>query len=282
VTTPAHVSICRASVPDIQVGLDRAAGFGWNSGLNDASILPTVDPEGFWIARVEGAAAAVAAGVQYGGSYAFYGLWIVFPEFRGLGIGRAIFDTALSRLSGRSVGIYAVPQQVAFFERHGFRGIFSVVRYEAADFTTASRGETTPISDQLMEAVCQYDATVFGFRRFHFIPNWIRQPGAIGLCCLVSGQIRGYGVLRRLRRGFRIAPLFADDNVVAQSLVSALLSAATEQPVFIEVPVANAEGIDLVSRMGMKPVYETFRMVSGVEPPVDIPRWFGVTNLNIG
>ena len=39
---------------EIAIAADWAAAEGWNPGLSDAACFATVDPQGFWIAELDG------------------------------------------------------------------------------------------------------------------------------------------------------------------------------------------------------------------------------------
>jgi hypothetical protein len=59
-----------------------------------------------------------------------------------------------------------------------------------------------------------YDSRFFPVLRKNFLDGWIRMPESHGLAFAGNGGLSGYGVIRRCRRGFKVAPLFADDETV--------------------------------------------------------------------
>ena len=67
------------------IAADWAAAEGWNPGLSDALCFASVDPQGFWIAELDGVPAATISAVNYDDRFAFLGFYIVRPGLRGRG-----------------------------------------------------------------------------------------------------------------------------------------------------------------------------------------------------
>jgi len=81
---------------EISLAVEWAAGEGWNPGLADDACFASVDPEGFFIAELDGAPAATISCVNYGATFAFLGLYIVRKDLRGCGYGLHIWNAALA------------------------------------------------------------------------------------------------------------------------------------------------------------------------------------------
>ena len=76
----------RTMRPDeISLAVDWAAAEGWNPGLADAACFASVDPEGFFIAELDGAPVATISCVNYDARFSFLGFYIVREELRGKG-----------------------------------------------------------------------------------------------------------------------------------------------------------------------------------------------------
>jgi hypothetical protein len=124
---------------------------------------------------------------------------------------------------------------------------------------------------------------MFPASRRTFLEGWLTQPESVALILREAGAIAGYGVVRPAREGWRIGPLFADGTPKAEALFEALVSRVPAgQPVFVDVPQANADALAFVQRRGMTPMFETARMYRGDAPSIDVRRVFGVTSLELG
>src|SRR6266568_5997206 len=114
---------------EIQLAIDWAAAEGWNPGLHDARCFHAADPEGFLVAEVDGVPVGCISAVAYGSGFGFIGLYIVVPAWRGRGIGLRLWAAAISRLSGRVIGLDGVPAQQENYRRSGFTLAWGNVRY---------------------------------------------------------------------------------------------------------------------------------------------------------
>jgi hypothetical protein len=97
-----------------------------------------------------------------------------------------------------------------------------------------------------------------------------------------DGALAGWGVIRPCRKGYKIGPLVADDRAAAELVLSALLSSVANGEIFLDVPSINREAIALAQELGLTPVFETARMYTGVIPPLQTQRIFGVTSFELG
>ncbi len=73
-----------------KVALDLAAKEGWNIHVNVADCFVKADSQGFYAAILDDEIVGVVSVVKYSKKFAFEGLLVVKPEFRGKGIGLAI------------------------------------------------------------------------------------------------------------------------------------------------------------------------------------------------
>jgi GNAT superfamily N-acetyltransferase len=281
---PVSCRIRKADRDDLQHILERAASYGWNSGIDDGSLLYLADPDGFFAGEVDGELVAAIAGPAYPPAYGFIGLWFVLPSHRGRNIGAALLHAALNRLGERGVTLNAVPETHAFWKRCGFVDVYSNVRFSIE----GARRRTTdpaviPVRGDAVEKVIAYDGMISGIERYDFVKAWVTQPRAKAVCYKDGATVRGYGVMRKARSGFRLGPVFADGSAIAAELLASLLSQAPEsEPVLLEVPSANSAATELAESFGMKRVYESYNMTRGSAPDAMLDRWFGVTNLNVG
>jgi hypothetical protein len=54
------------------------------------------------------------------------------------------------------------------------------------------------------------------------------------------------------------------------------------EPVYLDVPLPNAEAVALAEGHGMHGVFETARMYTGAAPACELDRVFGVTSFELG
>jgi GNAT superfamily N-acetyltransferase len=268
---------------ELELVLEWARQEGWNPGLDDSLPFHDADPSGFFVGAVGEVPVGSISVVKYGDDLAFLGLYMVHPEFRGKGYGRAIWDAGIASANGRSIGLDGVVAQQESYRKAGFEEAYKTVRYGGVIGSLPSSSLTaTPVTDKL-DGLVRYDASVFSAQRPAFVTSWCtnrkhRRTAVVRK----SGKIRGYGTIRRCYDGYKIGPLFAADADSAAALLSTRGQEAKGARVFIDIPSDNREAVALAVGMGLEPVFETSRMYRGAVPTVPLKNVFGVTTLELG
>ena len=280
---PGHYEIRPMRPGEMDLALDWAADEGWNPGLHDADAFLPTDPEGFLIGLLDGEPIACISAVNYDESFGFLGFYIVRPELRGYGYGLQIWNAAMARHGDRNVGLDGVPDQQANYAKSGFTLAYRNIRHEG----TALGGQVAPgvveLSSLPFASLAAFDRRLFPANREEFLRRWIALPGSHALAAAVGGALRGYAVMRACRIGYKIGPLFAGSEVVAEDLFNSLTSRVDPgTPVFLDVPELNREAIALAERHSMKPSFETARMYNRTQPAIDLDKVFGITTFELG
>ncbi|MEI6081624.1 MAG: GNAT family N-acetyltransferase [Verrucomicrobiota bacterium] len=273
---------------DLELAVEWAASEGWNPGLHDAEIFYQTDPRGFFIGKLEDKPVAAISAVRYADDFGFIGFYIVAPDFRDHGYGGHLIQRAAQHLAGcRSIGLDGVEAQQANYARHGARYAHDNIRFEGHGpgdtISPPSGSKIYPLSDLPIEIVLAYDRRHFPADRSNFLNAWIHQPESFALGILQSGKLTGFGVRRRCRSGYKIAPLFADDRETASALLSALRQGmGSMDPFYLDTPETNAQAVALRGHLGMKPVFHTARMYLGETPKLPIQEIYGITSFELG
>lgn len=132
------------------------------------------------------------------------------------------------------------------------------------------------------DLIARYDARTFEADRRGFLRQWIAQPDAVRLGVVTDGVLNGWGLLRPCAEGFKIGPLFADDQRTGELLLDGLLAAAPGERVSLDVPEPNLIASRTTQARGMEPVFETARMYAGQRPDMAVDRIWGVTSFQLG
>lgn len=273
--------IVRPLLPaEITTLIEWAGGEGWNPGLNDAIAFQVADPDGFLGAFVGGEMVAGISAVAYGGGYGFVGLYISRPDLRGVGHGKAVWDAGMARLAGRTVGLDGVDAQFDNYRSKGFAPAYRTIRL-GGQFRPASMPPQVgrPIAMRDFPAIAAFDLSAFPAPREAFLARWLAPPH-LALMVDAAGEVRGYGVMRRCRDGFKIGALVAADLATAKGLF-ATLAASIDENVYIDVPAPRTQFTEFLVASGLRSGFETTRMYLGEPKPLS-PNLFGVTTLELG
>lgn len=274
-------SIRRMTQDDVRLAVEWAAEEGWNPGLNDAASFYETDPHGFFIGELKDTPIGCISAVRYGSSFGFIGFYIIRKELRGKWYGVMLGKTAMGYLNGRNIGIDGVAEKIRNYQKFGFNLAHRNVRYEGKGGGSGS-ARVVDLAALPFDAVAAYDADIFPARRTLFLRQWVSQPGS-SLGYVDDGRLKGYGVIRPCRTGFKIGPLFADKPAVAERLFQALAAnVPTDTPLFLDVPTMNPPALALARDHGMTPVFETGRMYNKQIPDVRDDKVYGITSFELG
>ncbi len=269
---------------EVNIAIDWAAKEGWNPGIHDADCFYSADSNGFLVGLLGDEPVATISAIKYGKSFGFLGFYIVAPEYRGKGYGIQIWDAGLRYLEGRNIGLDGVVEQQENYKKSGFKLAYRNIRYEArggGDFPQSSdivKLSTLPLEDMVL-----YDQAFFPDDRKQFIESWVTQADSNALGIMQNGKLAGYGVIRKCISGYKIGPLFADSDELAELLFLALKSAIKSSEVtYLDTPEVNQEAVALAERHDMKVVFETARMYTQQEPDIALNRLYGVTSFELG
>lgn len=279
--TDHEFSIRQMNQAEVDLAIEWAAIEGWNPGLHDAECFHATDPDGFLIGYLGEEPVGCLSVVAYDATFGFLGLYIVRPEFRGQGLGQKLWQAGMARLGNRNIGLDGVVAQQDNYWKSGFRLDYRNIRYEGLG-KPANPAGMTDLSAVSFDRLLAYDSRIFPVSRERFLRCWIRQPQAASHAVIGNGALAGYGVIRPCRHGYKIGPLFADDENIAEDLFQALAAQAPGAAIYLDVPQTNAAAVRLAERHGMQKVFETARMYTKQPPAVPIGSIFGVTTFELG
>ena len=242
--------------------LDWAGLEGWNPGLDDAAAFRAADPEGFFLGWVDGRPVAAISVVNHTDAFAFLGIYIVRPEARGQGYGKALWGHAIGHAGGRTIGLDGVPAQQTNYQSSGFVSVGQTARYtglaqgKRSTFVRAARPEDIP---RLIDQEARKSAVL----KPRYLSAWYAPTDHRQTYVLTEPQgLQGHATLRRCREGHKIGPLCAESLAAAELLLDHCLALA-EGPVSIDVPQSAKALRALCADRALSVGFETARMYRG-------------------
>ncbi len=277
--------IVQLTQDNVAVLLQWAESEGWNPGVDDAQAFFNADPRGYLGVVVGKEMVAAISVVRQSASFAFLGLYMCKPAFRGKGYGWAVWQAGMDRLQGCTVGLDGVVEQQGNYAKSGFTVAWRNQRFSGlVDSSLANHGIELRDFDQAdFETVVAYDQSIGGVERRDFLTPWLSGTDTRKtLLAIMDSSLVGVVTIRQCVEGFKIGPLLADNTVIAEALLVAAAKKMSTGQVIVDVPDTNVVAIGLVESLGLRPVFETARMYRGVKPAFDHSRLFGITTLELG
>ena len=271
---------------------------GRRPDLKDAKCFLACDPSAAFVGELNGKPIACITMTKHAGRFTFGGCYIASKEHRGKRYGGMLYDAVMaSVMPSRSIAITGLLHLEELYKRKGFRSQFYGARFDLHPPTAIKR--LSEISERCLvnikcieevdlQALFKCDAEVFGVERPAFLAKWFRIPGKHGRVAINSeGSIVGYTVARPLfvkEEGYKIGPLFADSEPIAEKLLKAsleeLLQEETVPVVCIDALTKKAEemGEKLQGKKSLEIVYMVMYDLHGA----CFDKWFGMTTLELG
>jgi len=257
---------CRvATLPEIRLMLEWAAQEGWNPGQEDAGAFHAADPHGFFVATQGGVPVAAISVVNHSDDFAFLGLYLCRPAFRGKGIGFALWNFALSHSEGRTIGLDGVPDQEANYARSGFVLTGRSCRLQGTLAPTELRAPLATPED--LAAIIGLDRAATGVDRPRFLTEWVaNHPTRKTVLLRGTGGITGFATARLCQDGCKIGPIIAPTAAAGFDLARQAAAALDQTEIIVDVPDADGDLGRRLADNGFAVTFSTARMYRGPAP----------------
>ncbi|CDG22368.1 conserved protein of unknown function [Xenorhabdus poinarii G6] len=253
-----------------QVVEEMARQERWDLGKGDAGRFLNVDTQGFYIGYWQDKPISSISAVNYTQNYTHVGHYIVNPDFRGQGLGLAVWRIAIEHAEGRCIGLDGMPAQEANYKKWGFKTHYHTFRMAGAATKNIVELHNIELVDQKnIASVIHYDESFVGYSRASLLAEWFFGQGRKGLLKVGNKGIEGVIGLRPSDDGYRIGPFYAVNEHSMKTLMLAAMNEIPQQTnVTLDIPEYAQQTIAFANALGFKTLFHTCRMYRG-EPLVD-------------
>ncbi len=274
--------IRNAEFSEISTFLDYAREEGWNPGVKDSMAFWDADNHGFFIGLLENIPIATISSVKYDDKFSFLGFYIVKSEYRNLGYGIKIWNKALEYAGNTNTGLDGVLAQQKNYERAGFKLAYNNIRYEGINKIVSFSEKTVNYNDNLFNELNKFDNKHFLSDRKSFLKAWFNNAESVKVK-MHGSKVTGFGVIRKCFNGYKIGPVFSDDEFSAEEIITDLLKSIPDgEKFYLDVPSVNQFPVNICEKRFMKKVFETVRMYNKYIPEIPVNNVFGITTFELG
>ena len=239
---------------DLDCAVSLKDQVGWNQTPDDIRRLVEYEPEGCFIAEMDGVPVGTVSTTSYGTTLAWIGMMLVLPEYRRRGIARRLMETSIDYLRGRGVRcikLDATPLGQPLYEQLGFHAEWDFQRWEREGDEVARFSPDGAITAELLE----FDEAAFGADR----SKWLTSVGA---GCRVFTMSSAFGMLRPGSVATYLGPIVSQEAAAVEPMVVEMLGTVAGR-VFWDIPTGNSVAEELAAQHGFEPVRQLLRMWSG-------------------
>jgi GNAT superfamily N-acetyltransferase len=247
-----------------------------------------LEPEGWFLALVDGEAAGMGGAINYG-AFAYVGLIGVLPEMQHRGIGMAIMRHLLGWLD--TIGC---PMSLLDASKFG-KPLYDQLGYVAEDHTGLWQGEAPdthaqetwralgigaqPLSMANLSELCAYDTPRFGADRAKVLANLLTSyPGRAFATRGDDGRLTGFIIAQKRNLG----PWLADAPEDAARLLARALALPFTDTLIAQVPAANHAANTLLQQAGFTQLRALTYMRRGGTQPRLRDGYYGLASFALG
>ena len=285
-----NYEISTATKEELKIITDMAVKEGWTESYDTIDAIYDIDPNGYFVGKIDGKIISSISAVRYPDNYGFIGFYIVLPEYRGKGYGLKIFQHAMKHLSGCIVCLDAVQQEVETYKRGGFVSSEETYRIIGTAVKSEHNEHVKKYDeDQHFNLVCEYDKGCLPSQRNDFLRNWMKVPNAKSVVYIDdNGKFCGYSSIHRTCHGWEISPCYADNKEIAKALIQELINSLDEgAPIGLNIPSNHKDALDLVDEITdtykLSKKFACVRMYANGRPTdLQTKKFFSLLSLSVG
>jgi GNAT superfamily N-acetyltransferase len=254
------------SPDDIEAGLRLCRLSRWNQLAGDWELFISLSPEGCYAAVTEDRVIGTMATVNYQERFAWVGMVLVDPEFRGRGIGTQLLHSSFEILKEVSpIRLDATPQGRPVYDKLGFVDEYALSRMQievTGNSLFKEDGSARRIVESDLAVVLDFDRFVFGANRGPILKWAWRQAPEYAWIVMGPSGVYGYCFGRHGFNFEQIGPVVAIDQQIAQKLVASCLAGQEGKRFILDPLHFCAEWLDWLLHSGFvhqRPFTRMFR-----------------------
>jgi GNAT superfamily N-acetyltransferase len=256
---------------DIPAGMRLKEIAGWNQTAEDWMRFLDADEGGCFIAEVDGTVRGTVTTITYEKRFAWVGMVLVDPEYRGKGLGTKLLEIAIEHLLNAritSIKLDATPQGKPIYEKLGFQCEYEIERWilKRTLETSARPDENVSrnaVSGQVLEMILAEDREIFGADRSQLLISLRQGAPELTGAVLENATLRGSAFGRRGSFADHLGPWMAKDMKAASKLLKSFIASSRREMLLVDRLKSNVIAGDLLRSMGFEHSRALTRMYLG-------------------
>ncbi len=259
------IEVRRFVLDDIPFGKMLTDAEEWHRAASDWARLVRLEPEGAFMAVVDGMPAGTAATLCFD-RVAWIHSMIVLPDFRRRGVGETLMRACLDFVEARRVPttkLDSVDGVEPFYARLGFREEYPSWRLLGDG--TPGKPRAARLRPRDYGAVFAFDREMTGIDRGAALAAILKDHPDRAFVLKTRGRVRGYVIARHGEDRDPLGPWVAepDNPGAAAELLRSVLTTAGEQPFRMCVSGYHREALRIAEDLGFEKAGHSTRMFRG-------------------
>ena len=251
---------------DFPFAVQLANTMNWNMTVDDFKFMMDLEPQGCFVQFHGNERVGIATTISFEKA-GWFGNFIVKDDARGKGAGTLLLKHALNYLKSKNaetIGLYAYPQLVKFYQRFGFEpdSNFLVLKGKAAIPATQETLREAEKGD--IAEILYLDGKCFGTNRKKLIEQILLNEKNFCFVSTENNKIIGYVAAKVYDEMAEVGPLcHVNRQEAAVLLLKSILSRLKGLDVFMYVPKKEKSLLAMLREMGFEEDFRVVRMFLG-------------------
>lgn len=258
------VRIRTMTTDDLTLGLRLSGQAGWNQTEADWLRLLYFEPEGCFVAELDGSPVGTTTTCVLG-CVAWIAMVLVDEDHRRRGVGAHLLRHALDHLDSRSaptIRLDATELGRPVYEKLGFVPEYELARYQGI---APSRPAPLTVAEAAADAypdIIEFDKAATGTNREKMLIRLFEEFPQNLRTLRRQGRIEGYVTMRPGANAVQIGPCAATANA-GPALLRDALDRCAGKYVFVDIPLDNAGAVNIAESSGFEIQRRFTRMYRG-------------------
>jgi len=260
-----HVEKMKAD--DFPFAVQLANTMNWNMAVEDFEFTMKLEPQGSFVLFHGSERLGICTSVSFG-RVGWFGNLIVKGGYRRGGAGSLLVRHVIDYLKNKSVetiGLYAYPHLVSFYERFGFEPDIDFLVLQGKAGLLPTEGAVRKAKKQDVPEVIDFDSQCFGANRKKLLKPILLDTGNLCYISTENDGIAGYVAAKVYGTMAEVGPLICHANHVeaAVVLLKTILSRLNGLAVSMCIPKKEAALLNMLAKAGFREDFGVVRMFLG-------------------
>ena len=256
---------------DFHFATSLANTMNWNMAVADFEFNKHLEPDGCLVLETDSKSIGLATCIGYG-QVGWFGNLVVDEGYRQRGAGTQLVQHAISYLRTKgvtTVGLYAYPHLVDFYESIGFLGStdFVVLKADEVAASNESNGNLKLFEEQELCSLTDFDGNCFGAKRKKLLEQILRNTANICYISDEDSEVTGFIAAKVYDKAAEVGPLLCQRNKAktAVTLLKTLLKRLDGIEAYLYLPASETALLNVATNAGFIEKFRLKRMLLGPE-----------------
>lgn len=252
---------------DFRFAVQLANTMDWNMSSEDFEFMVKLEPDGCFVLFDDQERLGIATTVSFGKA-GWFGNLVVKKDARREGAGNFLTKHAINYLKSigiETIGLYAYPHLVSFYERFGFVSDIDFLALKGKSLFPSTQGVLQPTRKQDVPKLIDFDCHWFGANRKKFLEPMLIKEDNLCFVSTKNNKIKGYVAAKVYGKMAEVGPLICDTNFADEAflLLKTILSRLSSLEVFTCIPKKETFLLNMLYKAGLKEDFQVVRMFLG-------------------